>query len=384
MQQPSQQLLQKLLVRKDYPLQATFGLDPAIVNPAIMVSGYDIPDPDTLSDPEERKHAAILRAAIPKVDAFHVHRREIISDIFEFWSDTRGDEVLLFFGGTGTGKTTGWDSFCGEIGIPCFVVGGAEDFESYKAFGQYTIVENGQTLFVPGPQTLASMYGVPCVYQEWDRIPSTRQVAFNDVFEGRPYPLPGQPGALLIPQPGARIVLTANTNLVEDETGGYGTARSSDMSLLDRISSINVDYPDSATERAILHRVLEDYDDQLLAYWFDQEGMRLSTEGGIKEGASISREEFINGAIDVAHKIRAESKDGGNESDAALERTMSTRMLRRWVHKSVRNSGAPERLGKSALHKALTKCMSNLATKSTRIALHAAVETVFGVGIDVK
>ena len=63
---------------------------------------------------------------------------------------------------------------------------------------------------------------------------------------------------------------------------------------------------------------------------------------------------------------------------------MSTRILRKWVRQSVRHCAAPEKRGKSALHLALLKYLSNMSTESTRIALHQAVETVFGVAIDVK
>jgi cobaltochelatase CobS len=137
-------------------------------------------------------------------------------------------------------------------------------------------------------------------------------------------------------------------------------------------------------ERRLLERVLAPYDDSLLAYWFDQEGMRLQTATGMKVGAAISRAEFIVGLQDVARKIRSQSKDGGNADDGATERGMSTRMLRKWAKHSVQHCSAPERLGKSGLHLALRKYLSGLATESTRIALHQAVETVFGVGEDVS
>ncbi|MCK7499507.1 MAG: CbbQ/NirQ/NorQ C-terminal domain-containing protein [Comamonadaceae bacterium] len=87
--------------------------------------------------------------------------------------------------------------------------------------------------------------------------------------------------------------------------------------------------------------------------------------------------------MEVARKIRAQSKDGGNSSDAALERTMSTRMLRKWAYHTLLHCSAPEKLGLSALHLALRKYLSNLSTESTRIALHQAVETVFGVAPEV-
>ena len=112
--------------------------------------------------------------------------------------------------------------------------------------------------------------------------------------------------------------------------------------------------------------------------------MKLSTQAGIKEGSAISRGEFIAGLVEVARRIRAQSKDGGNTSDAALERTMSTRILRKWARNTLAMASTPEKLGLSSLHMSLKKYLSSLATESTRIALHQAVESVFGVGEVVK
>ena len=82
--------------------------------------------------------------------------------------------------------------------------------------------------------------------------------------------------------------------------------------------------------------------------------MKLTTSPGTtKEGAAISRSEFIGGLLEVTRRIRAQSKDGGNASDSALERTMSTRMLRKWARNAVLQAGAPEKLGLSALHLSL-------------------------------
>ena len=148
--------------------------------------------------------------------------------------------------------------------------------------------------------------------------------------------------------------------------------------------ALHVGYPSDDTEAKLLEKELEQFSDDLLSYWFDQEGIKISTPQGMKEGSAINRGEFIQGLLEVAKKIRAQSKDGGNTSDSALERTMSTRILRKWARHSVAQASAPEKLGLSALHLALKKYLSSLSTESTRIALHQAVENVFGVGEVVK
>jgi cobaltochelatase CobS len=372
-------MLDKILVPCEYPLATTFGLDTKEVDPSITVTGFAVTDPASLTDPEEQRTAAFLRSAVPVADQWYKFRKELIRDLYYWWT-TGGDDVLMFWGPTGSGKTSIITEWCARLGVPLFIGKGHRGFEPHEAFGHYILAAGGETVWAPGPVTLAAQYGCPVVINEYDRIQPSRAIVFNDVFTGRPFVLPGKHGEVVTPRPGFRAVITTNTNLVEDTSGNYGTAASHDISVLERFCAVYVPYPDEDTERKLLQDVLEPFSDELFAYWFDQEGIKLATNTGIKEGRAISRSEFITGLIEVARKIRSMSKDGGNNSDAALERTMSTRILRKWAYHSVMHSYAPERLGLSALHLTLKKYLSSLATESTRIALHQAVETVFGVG----
>lgn len=375
--------LSSILVTVAYSLVDAFGLDPDEVDPAITVDGYAIPDPATLTDPVAASYAAFLRSAIPPIDPYYQFRKDLVREIRYWWFTGQGD-VMLLWGPTGSGKTSVFEQWCARLGIPLFMAKGHRRFEPMEAFGQFVGGENGTTPWVDGPLTLAARYGLPCIINEYDRIAADRAIVFNDVFEGRSFPIPGKSGEVVSPQPGFRVVITANTNLVEDLTGNYGTANTHDVSILERIVALYIGYPSDQTEITLLEKELEEFSDDLLAYWFDQEGIKLSTPQGMKAGSAISRSEFIEGCIQVSRKIRAQSKDGGNTSDSALERTMSTRILRKWARNSVAQAGAPEKLGLSALHLSLKKYLSSLATESTRIALHQAVETVFGVGEVVK
>mgnify|MGYP001000004476 FL=1 len=371
--------LSQILVPAEFSLQATFGLDPNVVHPSIMVDGFQIPDPATLADPDAAAYAVFLLSAIPPIDPNYQFRKDLIRSILLWWATGQGD-VMLLFGPTGTGKTSLIEQWCARLGIPLFMAKGHRRFEPMEAFGQFVGGEGGTTPWVDGPLTMAARFGLPVVINEYDRIAPDRAIVFNDVFEGRAFPLPGKSGEVVTPQPGFRVVLTANTNLVEDLSGNYGTANSHDISLLERLFAVQVGYPEAETERRLLEKELEPFDDQLLSYWFDQEGFKLATDAGIKEGSSINRAEFIHGLLEVADRIRKQSKDGGNTSDAALERTMSTRILRKWARSAAEQAHAPEKIGLSALHLALKQRLSQLATESTRIALHQAVESVFGVG----
>ena len=371
--------LSSILVAVSYSLCEVFGLDPNEVDPSITVDGYAIPDPATLTNPVAASYATYLRSAIPPIDPNYQFRKELVRDIRYWWLTGDGD-VLLLWGPTGSGKTSVFEQWCARLGIPLFMAKGHRRFEPHEAFGQFVGGENGTTPWVDGPVTLAARYGLPCIINEYDRIAADRTIVFNDVFEGRSFPIPGKSGEVVSPQPGFRVVVTANTNLVEDLSGNYGTANTHDISILERIVALYIGYPDDDTETKLLENELEQFSDELLNYWLDQEGVKLSTSAGIKEGSAISRSEFIAGLVEVARRIRAQSKDGGNTSDAALERTMSTRTLRKWARHTLSMAATPEKLGLSALHLSLKKYLSSLSTESTRIALHQAVESVFGVG----
>jgi len=375
--------LSAILVQVSYSLCEVFGFDPNEVDPSITVDGFEIPDPATLADPVAQQYAAFLRAAVPPIDPYYQFRKDLVRDIRYWWLTGEGD-VLLLWGPTGSGKTSVFEQWCARLGIPLFMAKGHRRFEPMEAFGQFVGGENGTTPWVDGPVTLAARYGLPCIINEYDRIAADRTIVFNDVFEGRSFPIPGKSGEVVTPQPGFRVAITANTNLVEDLSGNYGTANTHDISILERIVALHVGYPSDDTEAKLLEKELEQFSDDLLSYWFDQEGIKISTPQGMKEGSAINRGEFIQGLLEVAKKIRAQSKDGGNTSDSALERTMSTRILRKWARHSVAQASAPEKLGLSALHLALKKYLSSLSTESTRIALHQAVENVFGVGEVVK
>lgn len=368
--------INEILVPAQYRVCDAFGFQD--VHPDILVDGYAIPDPATLSDPEAAALAAFLWAAVPPIDPFYKHRKAIVKAIMD-WS--RGDpkSVAAFHGATGTGKTSGIEQFCAVLGIPVMMAKGHRRFEPHEAFGQFVGGENGTTPWVDGPITMAARYGLPCVINEYDRIDPSRTIVFNDVFEGRPFPIPGRAGEVVTPREGFRCIITANTNLVEDLSGNYGTAASHDVSLLERLYSIEVGYPEKEVEVDMLNGVLAEFGDDRLQYWFDQEGLQMATDSGMKAGSAISRGEFIDGLVKVAHIVRDHSKDGGNNSDAGLERTMSTRTLRRWARHSALNASLPEAEGKSSLHASLKRVLTAMATQSTSIAIHQAVTTVFGV-----
>lgn len=348
----------------------------------LLVAGYSIPANEDL-DAEQVPLAEFLRAHVPTIDADYCFRKDVFQAISCWQADSDdqvGSEVLHLYGPTGAGKTSAYEQYCARLGIPLFSAKGHKAFEPHEAFGHFVAGPNGESIFAEGPVTLAATYGLPVLINEYDRIAPSRAIVFNDVFEGRPFANPGRHGEVVVPVPGFRVIVTTNTNMLGDNNGSYGTANAHDISVLERLHSIEIGYPEEHVEVAIVERELAIVPDQTLAYWFDQEELRVVTVAGMKTGAAITRREFAEALVAFARKIRQQSIDCGNEGDSALERTVSTRTLRRLAKWAVKHMTASEVLGLSAVHIALDKVVARAASSSTRVVMHQCLEACIGTG----
>lgn len=366
-----------ILKVKQYPLSATFGLQ---VPPQIMVPGYEISDPQSFTDPETQKLAEFLLSAVPVVNPMYQFRRELMRDFNNWYSDPSETDPLLLFGGTGTGKSSLVCQVAARLGVPVFRVTCSPDMELTEIFGHYALAENGSTVWLDGPAPLAAMFGGILLMDEVDRLRPAVAVGLNGLLEGGAFTLAGKKAEIVVPQPGYRIVCTANSNLAGDESGLYNTSFIMDKSFLDRFVMVETSYPSDEEEGPLLLDIFSKASDKLFSYWMDQEGIKIGDEasGVVKSSAQITRDDLVAGFLRLRKMIREQSRDGGNNSDAALERTMSTRVLIRWARYCLKNCGA-NKFGQSALHYALDRALGYGCNPTTRVAIHSMVKSVFGV-----
>lgn len=355
--------------KKIFSLAAAFGV-PVPANLVVNGWEHDAQEPDV--------NLAYLRDHVPVINQDYRFRKDLLRD-FNAWSQAC-TEPLFLYGPTGCGKSSFILQAAARLGIPVFCITGNSDTELVEIFGHYVLAENGQTVFRDGPATEAAKCGAWFLIDEVDRMSPATLVGLNGVLEGGSFTLTGKGGEIVIPKPEFRVILTANSNMAGDDTGNYNTAMIHDKSIPDRVGmTVQVGYP-SDEERAILLDTLTSIgaDDLLLQYWFEQEGIQVATDQGVKKGSSLSRDDFIHGILQVRDMVRKQSRDCGNQTASALERTMSVRTLQRWVQFCIAFVGAPNQ-GNSALHYAMERALTNTCTPSTKIAIHAMITSVFGV-----
>lgn len=337
------------------------------INPGIMVEMIEWDDTDKDD----------YLALIPAVETSYRFKNEMVRD-FMAWKRFN-TEPLFLFGPTGCGKSSFIKQGYARLGTPLYRLTINEDTELAEIFGHYVLGENGQTIFRYGPASLAAKHGFPLLLDEIGRGNPAVMVGLNGLFEGGAFTITGN-GETVIPHPDFRVILTDNTNLAGDTSGNYITAMIQDKSILDRIGmTIEVGYPEEEEKALLTEKFASLIDDQSLSYWLDQEGLQVSTDTGVRKGSAVTRTDFINAILQVRDMVRKQSRDCGNQSASALERTMSVRSLQRWLVYCVAFQGAPNK-GVSALHYSLERALTHTCTPSTKIAIHAMVKTVFGVG----
>lgn len=324
--------------------------------------------------PKDAEYAAEFTAAIPSVDNNYLFRPEVMRDLLSYMG---GEDPILLFGPTGSGKSSVVLQLAARCEIPVFRITGSASTESSDLFGMYSL-QDGATKFVYGPAVKAALLGGILLVDEADRIPPDVLVGFNGLTEGLMPFVITMTGEIITPIKGFKVIYTANSNLSGSDI--YLTAKQHDPSVPERFVASKIDYPENAQEAAILRKELDatGFTDNQVSYMMDQEGAKLQINGTVKDGNAITKDDWISGLLQVAQMIRAQSRDGGNESSSALERTISVRSLARWMRYTVQFCGISTK-GQSALHYALRRSLTNTCTPSTEVAIHTILTTVFGV-----
>lgn len=89
----------------------------------------------------------------------------------------------LYYGPSGTGKTTKILCIAGALGLPSLKMVGSRSIDESSLFGKY-VLRNGETVFEYGPLALMMKYGGMFVFDEINMVDSDILSSLNDVLDG--------------------------------------------------------------------------------------------------------------------------------------------------------------------------------------------------------
>jgi cobaltochelatase CobS len=186
---------------------------------------------------------------VPKQQAYRF-RKDTLAPLAMWWMAPEHSGLYLH-GPTGSGKTSLVKQFAARINVPVFSVTGHADMELGELLGQYTLIE-GTTVWMDGPLTTAARHGGILLVNEVDLIRPGVLTGLNEVRDRGELVLTENGGERVSVNPDFRLVLTANTAGLGDETGGYlGTGRMN-VAFLDGFAVAEVGYPTVRDESKIL------------------------------------------------------------------------------------------------------------------------------------
>lgn len=89
----------------------------------------------------------------------------------------------LYYGPSGTGKTTKTLCVAGALGLPSLKIVGSRAIDEASLFGKY-VLRNGETVFEYGPLALMMKYGGMFIFDEINMVDSDIIASLNDVLDG--------------------------------------------------------------------------------------------------------------------------------------------------------------------------------------------------------
>lgn len=181
----TQSLTYDYLFQKDISLLIDLEKEKAMIKKTSK--DYIIDDIHSLYNDEEKKKLPLfLQESIKDNEALYMHNREFLdmNDFDLIKSFKRGKTwSCLYYGPSGTGKTTKILCVAGALGLPAMKLVGSRSIDESTLFGKY-VLRNGETVFEYGPLSLMMKYGGMFVFDEINMVDSDIISSLNDVLDG--------------------------------------------------------------------------------------------------------------------------------------------------------------------------------------------------------
>ena len=154
---------------------------------SLSTASYTILDINPLySDQEKQKLPLFLQESIKDNEHLYMQNRHFLdqNDFDLIKSFQRGKTwSCLYYGPSGTGKTTKLLCVAGALGLPSLKMVGSRSIDESTLFGKY-VLRNGETVFEYGPLSLMMKYGGMFIFDEINMVDSDIISSLNDVLDG--------------------------------------------------------------------------------------------------------------------------------------------------------------------------------------------------------
>lgn len=154
---------------------------------SLSSSTYTVLDISPLySQQEKQKLPLFLQESIKNNEHLYMQNRHFLdqNDFDLIKSFQRGKTwSCLYYGPSGTGKTTKLLCIAGALGLPSLKLVGSRSIDESTLFGKY-VLRNGETVFEYGPLSLMMKYGGMFIFDEINMVDSDIISSLNDVLDG--------------------------------------------------------------------------------------------------------------------------------------------------------------------------------------------------------
>ncbi|MCP1540017.1 AAA family ATPase [Methylorubrum extorquens] len=280
-------------------------------------------------------HQPEALALVPEIDRNYVFNLELVKTAL------MGLEMRMnvyFWGYHGSGKTTLFEQACARTKRPFMRVQHTANTEEAHIIGQYVVqavkraskdaagndieVLSTETVFQPGPLTIAMLNGYVYCADEYDFALPSVLALYQPILEGKPLYIKDAPPEMRMikPHPDFRFVATGNTNGGGDETGLYQGTQIQNAANYSRMHIVEeVPYMEASIETAIVQSQasLKKADAEKLVKFAND--IREAFKGG-RIGMTISTRELI-----TAGRLAAVR---GSDYEAGLRQGYMNRMSR--------------------------------------------------------